>query len=270
VVKSGAVDYGHQDYPLPSPDAEVRRLELQAGLYGGVGFLEPFLSCNPRTILDAGCGSGHFTRHVAEALPTATVIGLDVDESRLSFAQSKCSAGDLRYELGDMAAMPFEDGRFDLVFCRFVLVHDKDPTRALREMARVTRPGGHVVAYDMIHDGIWFVPERPAFAKVLRKVVDTLRERGAEPNQGLHLAAGMRHVGLADVSARVIPHHTLATEELYGAYRDNWIATLKSLAEKLGTLLDAELVQAALRELERESGDEFLVETTVLAWGRKP
>jgi ubiquinone/menaquinone biosynthesis C-methylase UbiE len=169
-----------------------------------------------------------------------------------------------------MAAMPFEDDRFDLVFCRFVLVHNQDPTSALQEMMRVTRPGGLVVAYDMVHEGIWFVPERPAFNKLLRRVIKLLRERGSEPNQGLHLAAGMRRAGLADISARVIPHHALSTEELYSAYRDNWVATFESLAGKLGALLDAELVQAALSELKSVSGDEFLVETTVLAWGRKP
>ncbi len=269
MMKPGAKKREEATYPLPSTVSEARRLELQARLYGGVGFLEPFLSRNPETILDVGCGTGHFTRHVAEMLPTAMVIGLDFDESRLRFAQSQHSADNLRYELGDMAHMPFEDGRIDLVFCRFVLVHDQDPTGVLREMARVTRPGGDVVAYDMIHEGIWLVPERPAFAEVLRTVVNVLRERGAEPNQGLHLAAGMRRVGLADVSTRAIAHHVQSTDEMYGAYRDNWVATLTSLGEELKTVLDAQLVQAALRELERVSGDELLVETTVLAWGRK-
>ena len=149
-------------------------------------------------------------------------------------------------------------------------LYEDSPDGSLREMARVARPGGYVVAYDMIHDGIWFVPGRPAFAAILRKVVQVLRERGAEPNQGLFLASGMRRAGLPDISVRVIAHHALATEEIYGFCRDNWIATLKNLGERLGPLLDAEELKSALGELERVSGDELLVETTVLAWGKKP
>lgn len=261
---------GNEEYVFPSTNAEAQRLELQGSkLYGGVSFLEPFLARNPREILDVGCGSGFFTRHVADVMPAAGVTGLDIDAPRIAYARSHSTKKNIRFKLGDMASMPFADNSFDLVFCRFVLVHRKEATASLREMARVTRPGGYVAAYDMIHDGIWFVPDRPAFAAVLCKVLQVLRERGAEPNQGLFLASGMRRAGLADISARVIAHHALATEEIYAVCRDNWIATLKNLGERFGPLLDAEELKSALGELKRVSGDEFLVETTVLAWGKK-
>jgi ubiquinone/menaquinone biosynthesis C-methylase UbiE len=266
---SNEQDKKQADVIFPATDAEARCLELQAELYGGTSFLDPFLSSKPRAILDVGCGSGHFTRLVAQASPTATICGVDREASRLCFARACCGADNLRYEQADMAALPFADESFDLVYCRFVLVHDRDPSGALREMARVTRPGGAVVAYDMVHEGIWLVPERPAFAQVLQTIVAILRESGAEPNQGLHLTAGLQRAGLADVAAQVIPYHALATDTLYAAYCDNWSATLQSLAKSLGTRLDPALVRAAVSEVERTTGDEFLVETTVLAWGRK-
>ena len=261
---------GGEGYLFPSSDAEAQRLELQGSrLYGGVSFLEPFLARSPRDVLDVGCGSGFFSRHVAAALPSARVTGLDIDEPRIAFARARSGENNARFELGDMASMPFSSDSFDLVFSRFALVHSPDPSGALREMTRVARPGGVVVAYDMIHDGVWLVPGRPAFAAAVRKIVQVLREGGAEPNQGLYLVSGMRRAGLADVSMRVIAHHTMATEEAYGAGRDNWIATLKSLGESLEPLLGAGELQRALDELARVSGDELLVETTVLAWGRK-
>lgn len=103
----------------------------------------------------------------------------------------------------------------------------------------------------------------------MRTTVGILRERGGEPNQGLHLASGMIRAGLAEVQARVIAHHALATERLFEAYRDNWIATVSSLAQALGTRFDDGLVDAARQELEEQSDDQFLVEITVLAHGRK-
>lgn len=260
-----------EPYVFPSTEAEAQRLELQGSrLYGGASFLEPFLARNPRAVLDVGCGSGYFTRHVADALPSATVTGLDIDEPRLASARSRAGDRTIHFELGDMASMPFPGDSFDLVFSRFALVHAQDPAAAVREMARVLKPGGTLVAYDMVHEGIWFVPDRPAFAEALRGVVRVLRERGAEPNQGLLLATWMQHVGLSEISVRVIAHHALATDELFDAHRDNWTATLRHLGESLGSLLDAETLKAALAELERVAGDELLVETTVLASAQKP
>ena len=261
---------GGEGYVFPSTDSEAQRLELQGSkLYGGVSFLEPFLATNPRDVLDVGCGSGFFTRHVADALPSASVVGLDIDGPRIAFARSHSSGKNIHFEVGDMASMPFAEGSFDLAFCRFALVHNQNPTVAISEMARVTRPGGDLVAYDMIHEGIWFVPDRPAFAETLRSIVRVLRDSGAEPNQGLFLAAWMLRAGIRDIKVQVLAHHALATDDLYDAHRDNWIATLRHLGERLGSVLAPETLHSALGELERVSGEELFVETTVLAWGKK-
>jgi len=262
---------GNETYVFPSTEAEAVRLELQGSrLYGGVSFLEPFLASNPRKVLDIGCGGGFFTRQVANALPSATVTGLDIDEPRITYARSHSGDKNIRFELGDMESMQFATNSFDLVFCRFALVHSQNPTAAIREMARVVKSGGVLVAYDMIHEGIWFVPDRPAFAETLRAIVRVLRERGAEPNQGLFLASWMRHAGLKDIRVRVIVHQASASDDVYDAHRDNWIATFRHLGERLGPLLDAKTLHIALGELKRVAGDELLVETTVLAWGKAP
>jgi hypothetical protein len=64
-------------------------------------------------------------------------------------------------------------------------------------------------------------------------------------------------------------HHAVAGDELYHAHRDNWIATLMHLGESLAPRLDMETLHSAIREIERVSGDELLVETTVPPWGKK-
>ncbi len=257
-------------YVLPSSEAESERLERQAELYGGLDFLLPFLAGRPAQILDVGCGTGDFTRRVAERCPGAGVTGLDSDAPRLQFARERDGRPGVRYEQGDLAKLPFEDGRFDLVFCRFVLGHVPEPTRALAEMARVARPGGRVVAYDMVHEGSWFSPEKPAFAQLLREIVRALRERGAEPSQGLHLAPAMVRAGLQDVAAQVIPHSALAGDPRLEAHRRNWLETASGIGEILGERFEAGLLDRARAELERRTPDEFLVELTVVASGTRP
>jgi SAM-dependent methyltransferase len=254
-------------YLLPSTDAESRRLELQAGLYGGTSWLDPFLDESPHRALDVGCGTGNFTRHVAARLPGAEVVGIDIDESRIDYARAHTEGDNPVYRRGDLLALPFEDASFDLAFCRFVLVHHSDPARAVREMSRVIRPGGRVVAYDMIHDGIWFSPPKPALARLLQITLNVLRERGADPDVGLRLPAAMKRAGLDDVRVRVIPHHAMSGEALYDACRENWLLTVDSLSGSLGSRFEPGLAERAKQELSDRGGDHFLVEVTVLAHG---
>jgi SAM-dependent methyltransferase len=54
---------------------------------------------------------------------------------------------------GDAAAMPFEDGAFDVAMSRFAFHHLEDPEAVAREMARVVRPGGHLAIIDMVDGG---------------------------------------------------------------------------------------------------------------------
>ena len=99
-------------------------------------------------LLDAGCGGG---RHCFGALDRgASVVGLDLDVPSLRVALaginehrgasvSKPRGGVLR---GDVFQLPFPTGRFDRVICAEVMEHVHDYPAALRELARVTRPGG--------------------------------------------------------------------------------------------------------------------------------
>lgn len=256
-------------YVLPSSDAESQRLERQARLYGGVAFLEPFLAADPQTVLDVGCGTGHFARHVAAQMPSATVVGVDLDAARLSLARSSSDAANLDFAEGDIGALPFEDGRFELVYSRFLLEHLPDPVAALVEMARVTRPGGRVVALDLVHEGIWFSPPKPAFAEVLATAIAALREQGADPNLGLALPACMKRARLRDVTAEVMPHYAMSPDPLFEAHRDNWLETVRSLASTMGSRFDDGLVEAAETELQPSADDQFVVEIAVLAHGRK-
>ncbi len=101
-----------------------------------------------RSVLDVGCGVGHWGRIVASVLPSAeSIVGVDREEKWIEEA-TKRTADDsrFRYQRGDAMPLPFEDNSFDLVTCQTVLIHVEKPVEALREMLRVTKPGGIIVA----------------------------------------------------------------------------------------------------------------------------
>jgi ubiquinone/menaquinone biosynthesis C-methylase UbiE len=88
------------------------------------------------SLLDIGCGTGHFTRWFAAH--GLTVLGLDVSQAMLSEAHSRNSLG---YILGDALWLPFGNASFDLTSVITTLEFVSDPIRALSESVRVSRRG---------------------------------------------------------------------------------------------------------------------------------
>lgn len=87
------------------------------------------------TLLDVGCGTGHFSRRFAAA--GLRVAGLDPDPAMLDYARGL--DGDVSYLLGTGSALPFGDNAYDHVTAVTSLCFIADPERALREMWRVSR-----------------------------------------------------------------------------------------------------------------------------------
>jgi SAM-dependent methyltransferase len=91
--------------------------------------------------LDAGCGSGMAAEMAAAR--GADVSGVDAAEEMLAIARSRAPNGDFRR--GDLEELPFADGTFDVVTGFNSLQYAGNPVAALREVGRVTKPGGSVV-----------------------------------------------------------------------------------------------------------------------------
>jgi ubiquinone/menaquinone biosynthesis C-methylase UbiE len=93
-------------------------------------------------VLDVACGTGIVARGAAER--GATVTGADLNPAMLTVARRV--APDLEWRQGDAAALPCEDGEFDVALCQMAMMFFPDPVAVLRELRRVVRPGG-AVAY---------------------------------------------------------------------------------------------------------------------------
>src|SRR4051812_28297484 len=99
-------------------------------------------------ILDVGCGLGGAALALAQFVGAAgRVVG--IDNSATMIAQAQAHAANyhlpLAYAVADAHHLPFPDASFNRCFCTAVFEIVDDPTEALREMIRVTRPGGQVV-----------------------------------------------------------------------------------------------------------------------------
>lgn len=124
--------------------------------------------------LDVATGTGVVARQLSRVCgPEGHVVGLDCNEGMLDVAQSVAPWVEWRH--GTAEDLPFEEGFFDAVTCQFGLMFFTDPTRALREMARVLAPGGTAVVL------VWGALElSPGYRALVEPVTEVLGATAAE------------------------------------------------------------------------------------------
>jgi SAM-dependent methyltransferase len=154
-----------------------------------------------RRILEVGCGTGAVTTSVTREIPTAKVFGVDIDPSRLSFARLHDRAS--AYAAGDGKRLPFPDRSMDLVVCHYLLLWVPSPEQALREMARVVRTEGWVVALaEPDYSARIDYPE--SLVELGRLQRQALLRQGANPDIGREVAPLFHACGLQIIETGIL------------------------------------------------------------------
>jgi malonyl-CoA O-methyltransferase len=106
-------------------------------------------------ILDLGSGTGHFTARLQQRCRDARIIALDIAEGMLRDARNRPGSAVADAVCGDAEDLPLAGGSIDLVFSNLALQWCETPHGALREIARVLRPGGQAVLSTLGEDSLW-------------------------------------------------------------------------------------------------------------------
>jgi SAM-dependent methyltransferase len=133
-----------------------------------------------RSVLDVGAGVGHWGTLLASVLPPdASIIGIEREPKWVQEAARRAErlglAHRCRYQQGVAESLPFDDASFDLVTCQTVLIHVADPRAVIREMLRVTRPGGHVIAAEPNNLASFLVASSLTTNAEIEDLVDLIR-----------------------------------------------------------------------------------------------
>jgi 2-polyprenyl-3-methyl-5-hydroxy-6-metoxy-1,4-benzoquinol methylase len=148
-------------------------------------------SLRDKLVLDAGCGDGTLAR-AATSQGAAGVTGCDLDPRMVGKASATATRNGMRidFAVARLQALPFADNTFDVVTCITVLAFVPDAIQAVREMARVLRPGGCLVIGDLGKWSIW-AARRRVRGWFGAKMWQAAKFRTAKELTGLTAAAGL-------------------------------------------------------------------------------
>ena len=153
-------------------------------------------------VLEVGCGTGVVVRDLAAMVgPGGRVVGVDRSHSVIAGARHLRRADPARprmaFRVADGARLPFRADRFDVSLAITVLLHVSDALAVVKEMVRVTRPGGRVAVQDQDFGTVVCEhPDRALTARILDGVVAHIYE---ESFSGRRLPGALRGAGLDDV-----------------------------------------------------------------------
>ena len=220
-------------------------------------------------VLDVGCGLGHELARLSRRVGTeGLVFGVDANPYTIAEARRRAAGENVTVALdvGDAQHLAFADDFFDLCRTERVLRYLESPEAALREMARVVRPGGFVVAFDFDSDQT-IVDARDS--ALTRRVAAMLDAAVPHPWIGRQLFRLYRRAGLIDVL--VAPHAIcLSGATGFAIYRQINAGTIARAAQA-GLITPTE-VAAWWATLKSAAATEtfFSANLGFIAIGRKP
>ena len=208
-------------------------------------FLLPHLTSSME-ILDVGCGAGNITlglaRHIESLGGKANQVqGVDVSEEALNTARSHATDAGLgvNFITGSAESLPMPDNSVDVAYASQSLHHMDDPIAALKELARVVRPGGLIAARELDFGTQTWYPPSPGMSR-WRAVFTVIAELdGLHTTSGRQLLSWFHRASLSDANFSSSTWSYASAEDRRGM-ADVWIDRMsgeeyaRKAAEALG------------------------------------
>lgn len=188
------------------------------------------------TVASIGCGCGHFETLLAEELSLRWLVALDRDPQAIAQAIAQRRRRRIRFETGDATRLPWPDASFDFTICRHALQTMPRAVRseALRELVRVTRPGGRVYLTNEKNSHCTGTPNARAIDAAFHLVADLWAEYDMDIECGPEQAGWLRGLGLDDIRVDQMAVSSLEDPEAFAEVASCWQTAFVDMARDAG------------------------------------
>ena len=187
-------------------------------------------------VLEAGCGVGAQTVHLARRSPLAQFTSVDVSPASLEVARAAVARAGFKnvtFQVADVFDLPFAESSFDHVFVCFVLEHLQEPLEAVRCLTRVLKPAGTLTVIEGDHGSTFFHPHSAAAWRTIQCLIDLQAQSGGDALIGRRLYPLLKQAGLrgVTVSPRFVYADSSRPEWVDGFTEKTYIAMVEGVRQ---------------------------------------
>jgi ubiquinone/menaquinone biosynthesis C-methylase UbiE len=212
-------------------------------------------------VLEVGCGTGALLSEIP-SLSRASAVGLDLNPKAAK--QARKNAVNAAITCGDGHSLPYADQIFDITFCHFLLLWVRSPVDVLKELKRITRPGGAVLALaEPDYTGRIDFPA--PLERLGRLQADSLRKQGADTEAGRKLRSWFILAGITPFESGI-----MAGGWSQAPSDDERQLEWAVIGSDLAGEIPAQEIQLMKEQDDKawKNGERVLFVPTFFAWGR--
>jgi SAM-dependent methyltransferase len=185
---------------------------------------------------DFGCGPGKTSYYLNQLVqPGGSVLGIDISEERIRYAQEHYQTPGIDYVCGDIRKSLEPYGVFDFIWVRFLLeYHRASSFEIVRNFSAALKPGGIICLIDLDYNCLTHFGQSPRLERAMRGVMNQLELRaGFDPYVGRKLFSYLYDLGMTDIKVNLLAHHLI-----YGPIKHkdlfNWTKKIQIAAKHSG------------------------------------
>jgi ubiquinone/menaquinone biosynthesis C-methylase UbiE len=228
-------------------------------------------------VLEAGCGVGAQTKIIAPKNPSTKFVSVDLSEASIREARKmaqSCEIKNVEFLQANIYDLPFDNESFDSVILCFVLEHLDNPINALKELKRVLKKGGTLIAIEGDHGSTYFHPHSKFAHIAINCQVQLQKMNDGNSNIGRELYPLFAEAGLNDISVspRMVYVDASKPHLVEGFIKNTFTAMIEGVGKNAieKGLVDKETFEKGIADLYRTAESDGVFNYTFFkAFGRK-